>query len=105
RRRGRSVPTVRNRESGTWNQKSQIRRWARRAPRTFAHPTSLRRVPSALGRLHVRAGRPAVAAAPVGHGLVELGPVLGVAQAVQEFLEFALILVYPAVRFGRVFAE
>src|SRR5690348_6410043 len=59
-------------------------------------------------RLHFRtgrAGRPAVAPAALRHELVGLRFVLGVPQALQKFLELALLLLEPAQRFGAVFVE
>jgi hypothetical protein len=47
--------------------------------------------------LNFGSGRPAVAAAPLGHELVEFGLVLGVAQALQKLPEFLLLLSSPFV--------
>src|SRR6266536_2539817 len=100
----------------------------RRAPRfrgeSFAHPTAVKNMdgrdeprPSALfgcarkkgwrdsARLDLRPGRPAVAAAALGHELVELGLVLGVAQALQELLELTLLLFEPPQGLGAIFVE
>ena len=56
-------------------------------------------------RLGFRAGRTGAAAAAIGHELIELGLVLGVAQALQEFPELALLLFEPAQRLGAIFVE
>src|ERR1700730_37003 len=54
-------------------------------------------------RLGFRAGRAGAAAAAISHELIELGLVLGVAQALQEFPELALLLFEPAQRLGAIF--
>src|SRR5437764_4693445 len=56
-------------------------------------------------RLGLRAGRAGRAAAAVGHELIELGLVLGVAQPLQELLELALLLFEPTQRLGAILIE
>src|SRR5260370_7873739 len=56
------------------------------------------------GSLGLRRGRRG-RIAPLSHELVELGLVLGHAQALQEFTEFALLLFQPLQRIGTVFIE
>jgi hypothetical protein len=43
-----------------------------------------------------------ISVTPLGHELVELGPVLGEAQPVEEFAELALFLLQPAQGVGAI---
>src|SRR5262249_29633438 len=52
-----------------------------------------------------RSGRLARAIAPLVHELIELGAILGGAQAIEEFLELALLLVELAQRLLAIFIE
>src|SRR5207247_2027677 len=56
---------------------------------------------SALG-LRLGAGAPAAA---LGHELIELGLILGVTQALQKFLELALLLLEPAQGLAAIFVD
>src|ERR1700722_16452365 len=78
--------------------------WAAR----LARRTAQRRVENTgirsrrRGRLRVRVARTIPA---VGHELVELVAILGKAQALQEFLEFALLVFGAAQRFPAIIVE
>ena len=45
------------------------------------------------------------AVAALGHELVELGPVFGKAQSLEELLKFALLFLEPMQRIGAIFVE
>src|SRR5262249_57401117 len=58
-----------------------------------------------LRRLRGRRSLACGPVAPLGHKLIELRPILGKAKPLQKLLEFALLVLEPAQRFGAILIE